>query len=81
MPLSNCISVYDGLLNNVDQLLLSDAIENIDIVNLEVDEKHLFERMENVLVTDSDIFINQLSGPVLRYGRKGFFKNIIGAIG
>lgn len=81
LPLSNCISVYDGLLNNVDQLLLSDAIENIDIVNLEVDEKHLFERMENVLVTDSDIFINQLSGPVIRYDRKGFFKNIIGAIG
>lgn len=61
----NNIKVNDSLNNLVDRLLLSEAIENIEIVQLEVNEEHLFKRLSNVVLSDSDIYINQFVGEIM----------------
>lgn len=77
----NNIKVNDSLNNFVDRLLLSEAIENIEIVQLEVNEEHLFKRLSNVVLSDSDIYINQFVGEIIRCNKQGLFKNGIGRKG
>lgn len=75
------INIKDSLSNIVDCLLLSDAVEDIDIVQLEMEERHLFKKLHNIQVGESDIFIDQGRGVVLNYDRNGKFKKGIGSIG
>jgi hypothetical protein len=75
------INIVDSLHNEVDRLLLSDAAVDIDIVRLEVNEDHLFNRIDYVTVSGSDIFIGSLGKEVMRYSKDGKFVNTIGSRG
>jgi hypothetical protein len=75
------INIADSLDNVVERLLLSDAVADIDIVPLEVNEDHLFKRLDYVALSESDIFIGGMVTRVLRYNRDGKFINAIGSQG
>jgi len=64
------IAVNDSLNNHVEQFLLSDVIEDIDIVPLEMDEKYLYRKINKIIIGKNDIFLCG-SGNVLRYNREG----------
>jgi hypothetical protein len=75
------INIADSLHNEVDRLLLSDAAADIDIVRMEVNEDHLFNRIDYVTVSGSDIFIGSRGKEVVRYNKDGKFVNAIGSRG
>lgn len=75
------INIKDSLLNIVDSLLLSDVVEDIDIVQLEMEGEHLFKKLNNIQVEDSNIFIDRDRGVIFNYDRNGIFKNEVGSIG
>ncbi|MDR2533981.1 MAG: 6-bladed beta-propeller [Tannerellaceae bacterium] len=75
-----CINVIDSLNNTTDQFLLSSIAEKIEIVPLEMNEKYLYRKINNITVESNDIFLNG-TGHVLRYSKEGKLLNPIGMQG
>ena len=75
------IMVEDSIGNYVDQLLLSDAIKDIEIIPLETTKKSVFRRAENISVGEDDLFVCTFE-TILRFDRQsGQFLNQIGRLG
>ncbi|MDR2497321.1 MAG: 6-bladed beta-propeller [Tannerellaceae bacterium] len=74
------INLKDSLNNTTDRFLLSSIAENIEIVPLEMNEKYLYRKINNITVETNDIFLNG-TGHVLRYNKEGKFLNPIGMQG
>jgi hypothetical protein len=75
------INIADQLDNTVEQLLLSDAVSDIDIVSLEVNEDNLFRRIDYVVMSDTNLIIGGVDRGALRYNMEGRFINAIGTKG
>lgn len=87
---NNVIASHDeivtiDLVNNLDQAstehLLSDAVENIDIVSLEMTDKSLIGDIQDVIVDDNNIFIVDYRSGISRFNREGVFLNNVGKKG
>ena len=75
------ISIIQGLENRTEYFKLSDIAKDIEIIPLETCPQTLFKFIDNIIVTENDIFVNTRIS-VLRFDRKtGNFKNPIGAKG
>ena len=75
------IDLINGIKNSVSVLNLSDVSENIDIVKLELTEQSLLGDIENVFITNNDIFIVDYKNGILRFSKEGIFLNRIGRKG
>ncbi len=60
---------------------LSDVSSEIDVVPLETTEESLFSSIDDIIVSDSNIFIEDVRNGVLRFDRNGKFMNKIGKKG
>lgn len=60
---------------------LSEISSNLDIVPLEAMEESLISSINDVIITETDILIDDVKSGVIRFDRKGRFLNKIGKIG
>lgn len=78
--LSNVIPVEKGVATVVDKLLLSKAIERIDLIALETNDKSIFADIRNIELAPQHIFINTMER-VLCFDRNGKYMRDIGQLG
>ena len=77
----NTISIIQGLENRIEYFKLSEIAKDIEIIPLETCPQTLFKFIDNIIVTENDIFVNTRIS-ILRFDREtGIFKNQIGAKG
>ena len=75
------ISITQGLKNQIEEFKLSDIVKEIEIIPLETCPKSIFKFIDNIIVTENDLFVNARIS-VLRFDRKtGLFINQIGSRG
>ena len=75
------ISITQGLKNQIEEFKLSDVVKEIEIIPLETCPKSIFKFIDNIIVTENDLFVNARIS-VLRFDRKtGLFINQIGSRG
>ena len=72
-----CIDLAGNINNTVSSLPLSEAAEKVDIVRLETSDKSLIRSVEDIQVTDHDIFIFDVNEGIFRFSRDGKFLNKI----
>lgn len=78
------IDVVSGIDNKVDELLLSDAAFDLDIIPLETSDSCLIQRIRKMEVGENDLFINNLSlayRKVFRFDLLGKFLNVVSRTG
>lgn len=77
------VNLIDNLDKVVDAFYLSDFVDSIEILPLEMDPKHPFveDQVENLNITDQYIFFYTAKGGLLQYSRSGKFIRQIGSIG
>lgn len=72
----------DSLVEDATELLLSDAVQRVDVVELSPYEDKSVGNIRVVHVTDDDIFVSHLADHrIVRYSRQGRFRNTVGTIG
>ena len=75
------IQIESGIKNLVDQFLLSEVVQDIEIIPLETCEKSVFSRSWNISIGEEDLFVNTFEN-ILRFDRKtGRYQNTIGKMG
>lgn len=75
------IQVEEGVKNLTDQLLLSEAVKDIEIIQLETSDKSLFNKLGNITIGKEDVFI-ATGKTILRFDRNtGKFLNIVAKFG
>lgn len=73
--------VEDGLRNQTDKLLLSEAVKDIEIIPLETTDKSLISSASNIAVGEKDVFVVGVKA-ILRFDRKtGKFLNRVANFG
>ena len=79
---SNVIPVAEGVANVVDGLLLSKAVDSIEIVSLETTDRSVFNyaKIRNIVVSPELILVNTM-GQVLCFSREGKYLRDIGQLG
>lgn len=75
------IIVKDAFNKISNEFLLSDIADDVEIVPLQFNAKHVFNRISKVCVDGNDLFLAADLSKVLRYNRKGEFLNKIGSLG
>ena len=78
--LNNVIPVERGVATVVDQLLLSKAVEQIELIALETNDASVFANIRNVVLAPQSIFINTMTR-VLCFDRNGRYVRDIGCLG
>lgn len=78
--LNNVIPVEKGVATVVDKLLLSKAIERIDLIALETNDASIFAGIRNIELAPQYIFINTMNR-VLCFDRNGKYIRDIGQLG
>lgn len=74
------IDVVSGINNKVDELLLSDAASDLDIIPLETSDSCLIQRIRKMEIGENDLFINNSSiaySRIFRFDKNGKFLNVI----
>lgn len=74
------IYVEEGIKNKVDKLLLSDAVQDIDIIPLETSDSCFIQKIRKMEMGENDLFINNVSQAyckVFRFDKTGKFLNIV----
>lgn len=74
------IELLDQLDNQVEHLLLSDAVCDIDIIPLETKDECLFRKIFNLYVSENYIFLNEGSA-VFQFDRSGKYMQSISRLG
>ncbi len=82
LPLNNVIPVAKGVSTVVDKILLSKAIDDVELIPLETNASSLFNysRIKNIVLTSNCIFVNTMDR-VLCFDRAGKYKYDIGHLG
>lgn len=76
------IDIENSLSEIVPSLPLSDAASTVEIIPLETNSNSFIANMEDVAVTERDIFVSDYKDQrLLRFSREGKFLNKIGTIG
>lgn len=77
------VNLIDNTDNIAEAFYLSDIVDSIEIVQLEINPNHLFaeDRINNLFLTDNDIFFYETKSGLLKYNRLGEFQQQIGKIG
>lgn len=74
------IALLDQMNNQVEHLLLSDAVCDIDIIPLETKDECLFRKIFNLYVSDKYVFLNE-GGAVFQFDRSGKYMQSISRLG
>jgi hypothetical protein len=76
------INVIKGITNSVNELLMSDAVQRIQVVPLQTNAQSLLGDFGDIQVASDDIFVYAYrNNKVLRFSKDGTFLNSIGEIG
>lgn len=77
------VNLIDNLDKVVDAFYLSDFVDSIEILPLEIDQKHPFieDQIDNLQITDKYIFFYSVKSGLLQYRRSGKFIRQIGSVG
>lgn len=70
------IYVEEGINNKVKELLLSDAVIDIDIIPLETTDSCLIRKVRNLVVGENDLFVNNFFS-ILRFDKSGKYINTV----
>ena len=73
----NHIDIVSSLEKSVGSFNLSDAVEKVDIVKLELTEHSLVGDVGDVFIGDNDIFVVDNKTGILRFSKEGKFLNAI----
>lgn len=77
------VNLIDNLNNTVSEFNLSDVADSLELVQVEMDPKYIFneEEISNLIVTPEFIFFYTYKTGLLQYSRSGKFLRQIGRIG
>lgn len=78
---TNSIVVKDIFNNVSSEFLLSEIASDLEIIPLQFNTNHVFNRISKICVDGNDLFLAADLSKVLRYNRKGEFLNEIGSLG